>query len=120
MGVFGNGAEVLPAGRSAQTLPATTTRAGLKFYLQGDVKSVLALCAVTIDGWAWKQCMSCTGMKGAALLVATVLSTQLGATASSETPFCNISRPLENLVPMTDCTILNEIQPFALKLVNSV
>lgn len=59
--------------------------------------------------------MSCTGLKGAVLLMATVSSTQLVATASSETPFYNISHPLENLVPMTDCIILNEIQLFALK-----
>lgn len=74
----------LPAGRSVLTLPATATGAGLKFYLKGDVKSALALCIVMLDGWAWKQCISCTGLKGATALMATVFSTQLGATASSK------------------------------------
>lgn len=59
-------------------------------------------------------------LKAAALLMAIVFSTQLGATASSETCFYNISHALENLVPMTECTILSEIQPFALILVHSV
>lgn len=63
--------------------------------------------------------MSCRGLKGAALLIATIFSTQLGATASNETHFYNISHPLKNLVPIIDCIILNEFQLFALKLVYS-
>lgn len=54
----------LPAGRSAQTGPATATGAGLKLYLQRDVKSALAFYMVTLDGWAWKPCRSCTGLEG--------------------------------------------------------